>query len=46
MTLKCVRANCGFDATHEVRSGYFVCGYCDKHWEERDTEVESRLLSE
>jgi hypothetical protein len=46
--LMCIRSNCGKEATHEVKSetGLFGMGYCDKHWEERDPEVESRLLME
>jgi hypothetical protein len=46
--LKCVRSNCGKDATHEVKSdgGFFGMGYCDEHWKERDLEAESKILME
>ncbi len=42
--LYCVISNCEELATHEVRSGYAGCGYCDKHWNKRDEESERRFL--
>ena len=42
--MTCIRVNCNEKETHVVRSGDVGIGYCDKHWKERDTEVEGRLL--